>query len=513
MQFKLLRFFIPIFIVSIIFLPSLGQAKSIKFAISSAPSNLSPFYATDANSQNLNRLIHITLTDFSKDMNFVCRFCEEYSERMNGKKHIIHFKLKKDIKFWDRQNVKAQDVYNSWKYFTDKEVIKSKFGYGLSRIKDIKIINDYEVELIYDEYNPDNLSDLALLKIVKIEKKDIVTNISHEKIIGAGPYKIKKESELEVVLSPVSKGRPELIFKVVKDETTLALKLINKEIDLSLASISPRKTFWLKENVEGIDFHNVEGTNLIYMGINHKNVFLKELKVRKAISLLIPREKIIKYKLKGTATPASSFFSKAFSSMFMKDAYDKYDSSKSAKLFEESGFKKNESGIWEKNGKPLSLTFRVSNNKNTIETVETIKDFLKKGGVSVVVSVQEWGTFYRNLKQGNFDLVIGQWVGFTGPAILRFVFHSKSTPPNGANRGFFINKEFDKLIDKATVEQNEKKRNYYYKEALKISNQEYSYINLWHPNIIWIGRSCLSNLEIQPNGSFLPLLNMVNNCE
>ncbi|PIK14428.1 ABC transporter substrate-binding protein [Halobacteriovorax sp. JY17] len=513
MQFKRLRR--SLLILSLGLLPSIGiiEAKSIKMAISSAPSNLSPFYATDANSQNINRLVHITLTDFSKEMSFVCRFCESYKERMEGKKHIINFKLKKNIKFWDGEVVSAKDVYNSWKYFTDKEIIKSKFEYGLKRIVDVKIINEFELELIYDSFNPDNLSDLALLKIIKIKKEDIKPNISYKSIVGAGPYKIKIESELEVTLEPLVKGRDTLVFKVVKDETTLALKLINKEIDLSLATISPRKLFWLKENVEGIDFHNVEGTNLIYMGINHKNEFLKELKVRKAISLLIPRKKIIKYKLKGTASPASSFFSKAFTAMYIENGVDDYSEKESAKLFKEAGFAKNERGIWAKNGKELALTFRVSNNKNTIETVETMKDYLKKGGVFVTVSVQEWGTFYRNLKQGNFDLVIGQWVGFTGPAIMRFVFHSGSIPPDGANRGFFVNKEFDNYIDKATVEQNEEKRNNYYKQALEISNREYSYINLWHPNIIWIGRSCIKNIDIQPNGSFLPLLDMVNDCE
>ena len=513
MQFKQLSRMVMILLLGLFINSSMAKVSNIKLAVSSAPSNLSPFYATDANSQNINRLVHITLTDFSNEMSFTCRFCESYEERMDGKKHIIKFKLKQNVKFWDGEVVSAKDVYNSWKYFTDKEAINSKFGYGLSRITDVKIINDFEVELIYKGFNPDNISDLALLKIVKIKKEDIKSNISYEKVIGAGPYRIKRESELEVVLEPLVEGKPELIFKVVKDETTLALKLINKEIDLSLASISPRKLFWLKENVKGIDFHNVEGTNLIYMGINHKNEFLSELKVRKAISLLIPREKIIKYKLKGTATPASSFFSKSFTAMFIENGADKYNQEESSKLFEQAGFKKNANGFWAKNGKELALTFRVSNNKNTIETVETMKDYLKKGGVSVTVSVQEWGTFYRNLKQGNFDLVIGQWVGFTGPAILRFVFHSGSIPPNGANRGFFVNKEFDSYIDKATIEQNETKRNNYYKQALEISNREYSYINLWHPNIIWIGRSCIKNIDVQPNGSFLPLLDMVNDCE
>lgn len=513
MQFKLLIRFLLIFIFGTIAIgPKAAVAGGVRLAISSSPSNLSPFYGTDGNSQNINRLVHITLTDFSKDMTFFCRFCETYKERMDGKKHIINFKLKQNVKFWDGTKVTARDVYNSWKYFSDKEVIKSTFRFALGKIKNVNVIDDYNVELIYDEFSPDNISDLALLKIIKINKKNIVQNIPYTSIIGAGPYKYKLVDELEVRLEPQDTSKAELVFKVVKDETTLALKLINKEIDLSLANISPRKYHWLKNNRPDLSFHEMEGTIFNYMGINHKNIYLKNKNIRRALSLLIPREKLLKYKLKSTATPSSSMFSKAFTKMYIGPKIDEYNPKLSEKLFVESGFIKNKNGKLMIDGKPFALNWRVSNNKNAIEMAETIKKYFERAGVTVDISVQEWGIYYRNIKQGNFDIMMGRWMGFTGPSMLKYVFHSKSVPPAGANRGYFINEEFDKLIDLATVETNEDKRNNFYKKALEISNSEYSYINLWHPNIIWIGRKCLQGVDIQPNGSFLPLLDLVDNC-
>ncbi|OUR93014.1 hypothetical protein A9Q84_21155 [Halobacteriovorax marinus] len=513
MQFKLLiKITLLVFLGSMAIGSNAAIENKVRLAISSSPANLSPFYGTDGNSQNINRLVHLTLTDFSKKMTFYCRFCETFSERMEGAKHILSFKLKKNINFWDGSKVTAKDVYNSWKYFTDTKVIKSVFRFGLGKIKDVKIINDYNVELVYEKFDPDNLSDLALLKIVKINKKDIVANIPYSSIIGAGPYKYKIVDELEVTLESRDGKRPELVFKVVKDETTLALKLINKEIDLSLANISPRKYHWLKNNRPDLSFHEMEGTIFNYMGINHKNKYLKIKKIRKALSLLIPREKLLKHKLKSTATPSSSMFSKAFTKMYIGPKIDSYDPDLSEKLFKESGFSKDKKGKLVIDGKPFKLTWRVSNNKNAIEMVETIKKYFERAGIEVEVSVQEWGIYYRNIKQGKFDIMMGRWMGFTGPSMLKYVFHSESVPPKGANRGYFVNKEFDKLIDLATTETNEEKRNNYYKKALEISNEEYSYINLWHPNIIWIGRKCLQGVDVQPNGSFLPLLNLVDNC-
>jgi len=41
---------------------------------------------------------------------------------------------------------------------------------------------------------------------------------------------------------------------------------------------------------------------------------------------------------------------------------------------------------------------------------------------------------------------------------------------------------------------------------------DYASINLWHPNIIWIGRSCLSDINLEPTGSFYPLTTLEKHC-
>jgi peptide/nickel transport system substrate-binding protein len=154
----------------------------------------------------------------------------------------------------------------------------------------------------------------------------------------------------------------------------------------------------------------------------------------------------------------------------------------------------------------------VSNNKASIEIVDVLQHYLEKEGIIVNVSIQEWGTYMSAFKAGKFDVVVGQWVGFTGPDMLRFVFHSQYTPPKGGNRTGYNNPLLDSVLDKANVETDSIKRNVYYKQALKIINEDYATINLWHPNIIWIGRSCLSDIMLDSTGSFYPLKTLEKNC-
>ena len=144
--------------------------------------------------------------------------------------------------------------------------------------------------------------------------------------------------------------------------------------------------------------------------------------------------------------------------------------------------------------------------------VDVLKHYLEKEGMTVNVSIQEWGTYMSAFKAGKFDVVVGQWIGFTGPDMLRFVFHSQFIPPKGGNRTGYNNPALDNVLDKATVEIDAVKRNLFYKQALKMINDDYATINLWHPNIIWIGRSCLSEIKLDSTGSFYPLKTLEKNC-
>ncbi|MGZ3787453.1 MAG: ABC transporter substrate-binding protein [Bacteriovorax sp.] len=491
-----------------LFLSGLLQVQAgekINVAISAAPNNLNPFFSTDANSQNINRLVHMSLIDFNKKMQFECKACSTFEERIIGDKQILKFKLREDLTFSDGSPVTAADVKSSWEYFAKNEKIRSTFMGAFESIEAVAVLDKYNLEIVFKSFSLENLSNLALLKIVKLKNPSAET-MEPTDVIGCGDYVLSYIRPLEITVSPKDKTKLTFVFKVVKDETTLALKLINKEIDLSVANMSPRKIFWLKSKSKTLKVWEMPSGNFQFMGLNHNKEMFKDLRVRKAISLLIPRQDILKYKLKDTAVLSVGMFSPAFVDMYEAKAVDPYDVEGARKLLAEAGYRKNSKGILEKNGKELEIDWKVSNNKASIEVVEVIQHFLEKEGFKINVSIQEWGTYMSAFKSGKFDIIIGQWIGFTGPDMLKFVYYSKSTPPKGGNRTNYNNPEFDKIINEATVETNSAKRTKLYKEALDIVNRDYAYVNLWHPNVIWVGSNCLKNIELEPTGGFYPLL-------
>lgn len=495
---------------SLLFFNTLNAQEKINIAISATPTSLAPFYSTDANAQNINRLVHSALVDFNDKMQSVCLACESFKETLRSEKHIITFTLKKNLTFTDAQEVTAQDVKNSFEYFARNQQINSTFMGSFESIENVNVLDKLTVEFIYKNFSLENLSNLSLLKILKLKDPKKAT-VETDDIIGSGDYYIKSQLPLEIVIAPRNSSKPTLVFKVVKDETTLALKLINKEIDLSVANMSPRKVFWLKSQ-PGISVWQLPSGNYQFMGLNQKREIFQDIKVRKAMSLLLPRKEILEHKLKNTAVLSVGMFSPAFGNLYESVEVERNDKELARQLLKEAGWIKNKNGLLEKNGKLFEIDWKVSNNKASIEVVEVLQHFLQKEGMIVNVSIQEWGTYMSSFKGGKFDIVVGQWIGFTGPDMLKFVFHSTNVPPKGGNRVGYNNPMVDSLLDKATVETNEEKRTTLYKQALKMINSDYAAINLWHPNIIWIGRSCLSDIKLQATGSFTPLTTLEKNC-
>ena len=65
---------------------------------------------------------------------------------------------------------------------------------------------------------------------------------------------------------------------------------------------------------------------------------------------------------------------------------------------------------------------------------------------------------------------------------------------------------------KATITLDENERNNKYKKAQKLAEADYVYLGIWHPNISWMARKCISGIKLYPNGGFLGLKNLINNC-
>src|SRR5207302_10509158 len=92
--------------------------------------------------------------------------------------------------------------------------------------------------------------------------------------------------------------------------------------------------------------------------------------------------------------------------------------------------------------------------------------------VELEVRTYEWGTFYGDVKKGNFHLYSLAWVGVMDPDIFYQIFHSGSVPPNGDNRGRYSNSKLDRLLEQGRTTTDVTERKLIYSQVQRILEED-----------------------------------------
>jgi peptide/nickel transport system substrate-binding protein len=162
-------------------------------------------------------------------------------------------------------------------------------------------------------------------------------------------------------------------------------------------------------------------------------------------------------------------------------------------------------------GNPLKLSYKTSNNPLRVRLATIIQYQLKQVGIDVYVQSYDWGTFYGDIKDGRFQMYSLSWVGLKMPDIFRYVFHSTSTPPDGANRGRYIDPVVDGLIETAEKDTSLEAQAEIYKELQAYLHQQLPYVPLWYEDNILARKKNISGYNLSTDGNYDGLMNIQRN--
>jgi peptide/nickel transport system substrate-binding protein len=101
------------------------------------------------------------------------------------------------------------------------------------------------------------------------------------------------------------------------------------------------------------------------------------------------------------------------------------------------------------------------------------------------------------------------WVGIKNPDIFRYVFHSQSLPPKGANRGHYSSPMIDQLIEKAESSVSIEQRAVYYRRMQQALLQELPYVPLWYEEHFVASNDNISGYQLVKDGNYDGLASVV----
>lgn len=473
--------------------------------LESNPTHLDPRYATDANSIRIGALLFNSLTRTDQNGNLQPDLAERW-ETIDDRTYIFH--LRKGVTFHNGKPLTAADVAYTYRSILDPKNRSPKRA-TLQFLESVDPVGPDRVRFrLAEPYAP--FLESTNLGIVPDGSR---TNdgSSRQSLIGTGPFALEEFLPGERIMlkananywggSPAVSG---LIFKIIPDAMVRVLEFKKRNVDFLQNDIEPDMLPWLRDKARA-SIQIAQGTTFQYIGMNLEHPILKHREVREALAYGIDREAIIRHLLKGLAIPATGMLSPihwAYESSVPKFSHDP---ERAKRLLDQAGFH-------DPDGEgPLprfKLSYKTTNLDLRRRMAEALKQQLSEVGIELEVHTFEWGTFYADIKRGNFDLYSLSWVGITDPDIYFALFHSRNIPPNGDNRGHYRNPEVDQLLEQGRRSLGVDERRVIYSEVQKILARDLPYIPLWWAKNVVLTRQGIRGFIPYPDGDLISLKNV-----
>ena len=455
---------------------SVPEETTLQVNLGSEPPSLDWGVATDSTSHFITQQLGVGLFEFDKDLNIVPVMVKKYESSPDKLRWVFH--LRDDVYWTDGKKVVAGDYEYAWKRILDPKtaseraqyffILKNGQDYQSGKIKDsrlvgVKALDDVTLEVLLEKPKAHFLVIFSAPFTFPI-RKDVIEKhgdkwTEPQNIVTNGPYKLENwEHDYRITLvrnenyfGPKPKIKKIVSFMVNEQQTQLNL-YESKKIDLiheNLPSIDIPKLEKRK------DFHRYPLLATYYYGFNVTKPPFTDPRVRKAFSMAIYREEIVKL-VKGGQTPITTWMPPGMKE-YNSELGVKNDIAAAKKLLAEAGYP-------EGKGLPkIILAFNTSEGHQMI--AENVQFQLKKNlGIEVKLENMEWKVFLKNLETDPPQMFRMGWIGSPDPDDFMNIFLSDSTQ----NRTKWKNAKYDEFVKAAMSEFDPQKQKKLYDEAQKI---------------------------------------------
>jgi peptide/nickel transport system substrate-binding protein len=467
---------------------------TLTVALETTPRTLDPRLATDASSVHTLDLILDALYRIDRSGRPVPALA---ARGRYTSPTTFRVELRTDVYFQDGAPLRPDDVVASFRSVLAPET-GSPLRQELEAIDDVRAEGERAVVFELERPFAPLVYKLAALSILPERLASSPDPV--EKPIGTGPYRLVRfvrGERVELEAHPRYRDEPprteRVSLEVVPNAATRLLELLKGSVHLAVNALPPNLVGSL-ERREGIRIAYGPGSSTTYLGFNLEHDALSDRRVRRAIAHALDRAAIIRALLAGHARPAAALLPPRHWARPALGPGPVHDPALARKLLDEAGFR--ETG----DGPRLRLSYKTSTDRLRRQIGEVIASQLADVGIEIEPRSLEWGTFYSDVKAGNFHTYTLKWVGLFDPDIFFYLFHSSSIPPAGANRGRFRDAEVDRWIEESRLELDPRRRREFYGRIERALADALPYVFLWHEDDIAAMSARLEGFVLEPGG-------------
>lgn len=509
---------------------------------------LYPIALADAVSSFLANQIYEGLVKFSvNDLSVNPGIAEKWEIDPSGTTYTFH--LKKGVYFHDDEcfpdgkgrELKASDVKYSFELLCSQSPDNVNFassfknnvkgaveyyeasakGKPASGLEGVKVIDDYTVQIILQVPSTSFLYILAS-PIASIVPKEGVEKYGNELHVGTGPFMFgvndKKAGNVVLLRNPNYHGVDSLgnqlpfvdslVMKILGTKSAQLEAFEKGEVDVvlglpseSVRSLVEKQIEQFKNKTVGYILERTPEMASNYYEFNLTRPPFDDVRVRKAFSYAINRNKIIDDVLKGEAygpgiygVSPPSF--KEYDITKVK-GYD-YNPDMANKLFYESGYKD------KKTFPVVKVVLNSGGAKNTKVALEIQKQLMDVLGIRVDFEVKTLAQKLEDAKYARADILRAGWLAdYPNPESFLWMFYGAPVPesldkPSFPNTTRYKNPEFDKLFEKGRTARTRDESYMYFAQAEQVMMNDAPIMMLWYDENYRLIKSRVKRLPANP---------------
>lgn len=468
---------------------AISDGDSIIFGTIGEASNLIPYLSTDSASHEIADLIFVAPLRFNANLEPEPWACESWSMDEDGT--VLRFKLREDIYWEDGTQLTAEDMEFTFRVVTDPAT-GSPYAEDFLRVKEFRLLDRFTFEARYEKFFARAVSSWMSPILPKhiLEGQNLRDTPFSRKPVGAGPYRLKSWTSGSSIVLEASEsyflGQPhitEVVYRIIPDESTMFMELRAGRLDVM--NLNPlqylRQTeggFWEREYKK----YRYLASAYIFLGFNLRHPFFEDVRVRRAVSLAINRDDLVKGVLLGLGEAAFGPYKPGTWAYHSGLSPVKQNLDKARRLLMDAGFVKNSQGLLCRDGIPFSFTILTNQgNEQRILTATLIQSQLARLGIEVKIRTVEWAAFIREfVNPGKFDAIILGWTITQDPDIFQ-IWHSSQAHDGGLNITRYRNAQVDKILEMARATPERKKRAALYWRLQELLDRDQPYCFLYVP--------------------------------
>ena len=448
-----------------------AEGNNLVVEIGPDPETIDP--ALNSAIDGANMIIHLfePLLNFDKDNKIIGGMAETWDVSEDGLTYTFH--LREGLKWSDGTPLTANDFVYTFKRVADP-MTAAPYGYDLMcMIKgydkaaegDLDALavsapddQTFVVELSYPCVYFDKICAFATLS--PVQQATVETNgekwaVDPSTYICNGSMKIKEWVPGSHILMEKNENywnadavTADTIKFVLMEDVNAAYSAYNSGEVMFIKDVPTEEVPNLRENPE-FNVDPILGTYYISLNLNRE--YLKDTKVRQALSLALDRGYIADTIMQGTYSAAKNFVGPGVSDVEPGSSFSEVTVEENGEFFHTDDFEGDlakakelmaEAGYPNGEGFP-AIEYMTNDAGYHKPLAEYLQSAWGELGISMDIKIVEWASFTPTRRNGDFDIARNGWIyDYDDPSNMLNLFETE----NGNNDGKYSNPEYDKLI-------------------------------------------------------------------